>query len=326
MTKIRNRRWLSLIRYFLMIAVMLTFLNANFSPSFAYENEIRSLSTAMADNIAKAGKKRIAVVDFTDLQGNITELGRFIAEELSVDLTMTAKGFEVIDRNHLNRILAEHKLSVSGIVDQKTVQKLGQIAGVDALITGSITPLERSIRVVCKVIATDTARVIGAGKGDIVKTKAIEELFGRGIETTSGIASLSPAKPKTLAKAEARDIIFEAKECKVSGQRAVCTIAVTNNTEKTRKFEINAHWTGGNRISLLVDEWGNQFPANGVRFGLEKDYSWFAEQRLPPHLPLNFTITYSDINPTAKVVTLILKCRDEWEHFDVVLRNIPLSR
>ena len=114
----------------------------------------------MAENIAKAGKKRIAVVDFTDLQGNITELGRFIAEEMSVDFTMTAKGFEVIDRNHLNRILAEHKLSLSGIVDQKTVQKLGQIAGVDALVTGSITPLDRSIRVVCKVIATDTARVI----------------------------------------------------------------------------------------------------------------------------------------------------------------------
>lgn len=325
-----------MIRYFLMIVVMvmLTFLNANSSPSFAYENEIRSLSTAMADNIAKAGKKRIAVVDFTDLQGNITELGRFIAEELSVDLTMTAKGFEVIDRNHLNRILAEHKLSVSGIVDQKTVQKLGQIAGVDAIITGSITPLERSIRVVCKVIATDTARVIGASKGDIAKTKAIEELFGRGIETTSGIASLSPAKPKTLAKAEANDFIFEAKACKREGQHKVlCYIAVTNNLQKTRSLTvlIGGNWAGLPPQSIMVDDFGNQYNSKELQFGGKHVRgSYRIAYDMPPNLPMNLVITYDEVLPEAKYVSTIINCRkEEWPgdpYFKAVLRNIPLSK
>jgi hypothetical protein len=98
----------------------------------AYEHEIKSISSSISDSIAKSGKKRIAVVDFTDLQGNVTELGRFLAEELSIDLTNTARGFVLIDRTHLKTLLKEHKLSISGLVDPATAKKLGQIAGVVA--------------------------------------------------------------------------------------------------------------------------------------------------------------------------------------------------
>lgn len=149
----------------------------------AYEREIKALSDTMVEKLVKAGKKTVAVVDFTDLQGSVTELGRFLAEELSSDLSDSAAGFEVIDRNHLKSLLAEHKLSLSGLVDPTTVKQMGQIAGVDAIVTGSVTPFGDSIRVSAKVIATDTARIIASAKGDLAKTKAIEELLAKGIET-----------------------------------------------------------------------------------------------------------------------------------------------
>lgn len=41
----------------------------------------------------------------------MTELGRFIAEEFSVVLASAGKGFIVVDRTHLKKILVEHKLS-----------------------------------------------------------------------------------------------------------------------------------------------------------------------------------------------------------------------
>jgi len=69
----------------------------------------------MAGKIADAGKKTIAVADFTDLQGNVTELGRFLAEEFSVALAGAGTRFEVVDRIHLKSIIMEHKLSASRI-------------------------------------------------------------------------------------------------------------------------------------------------------------------------------------------------------------------
>jgi TolB-like protein len=279
----------------------------------------------MADNVAKAGKKRIAVVDFTDLQGNITELGRFIAEELSVDLTMTAKGFEVIDRNHLNRILAEHKLSISGIVDQKTVQKLGQIAGVDAIITGSITPLERSIRVVCKVIATDTARVIGASKGDIAKTKAIEELFGRGIET--GLQGATSDKPTTITKAEKKvkkgNFLFELQSCELLEKTVSCYLLITNNGEDKKLLIYEFEST------RIIDESGIQHRVKDVRIGGSRDST-----KLASGIPVKAVITFDKVSPrTSRLALLEIKCNAyeddsafSGSKFTIQFRNIPLSR
>lgn len=175
------------------IPVILLLLNPNFST--AYEKEIRTISLGLTENIVKAGKKMVAVVDFTDLQGNVTELGRFLAEEFSVSFAGAGKGFEVVDRTHLKSILAEHKLSATGIIDPQTAKKLGQIAGVDALITGTVTPFGDSIRISVKVLDTATAKVIGASAGDIARTKAIEELLSRGIETTQPLKQESSTPP-----------------------------------------------------------------------------------------------------------------------------------
>ncbi|MDQ7838693.1 MAG: FlgO family outer membrane protein [Thermodesulfobacteriota bacterium] len=191
-------------RLLIMIVILPTLLLSNSNITMAYEKEIKSISSTIAASISKSGKKTIAVVDFTDLQGNVTELGRFLAEELSVDLTTVAQGFEVIDRTHLKTILAEHKLSISGLIDPNTVKKLGQIAEVDAIITGSITPFGDSIRATVKVIATDTAKMIGAAKGDIDKTKAIEELLARGIETGQPLSVAAQSNGSSSSKS-ARD-------------------------------------------------------------------------------------------------------------------------
>jgi TolB-like protein len=149
-------------------------------PLAAYEREMRSLAATLAAAVKDHGKKVVAVVDFTDLEGNPNELGRFVAEELAGDLINTNMGFDVVDRNHLKSILAENKLSMSGIVDPDSVRKLGKIAGADALITGSLTPFGDSIRISCKAIDMFTAKVIGVAKGDIAKTAAIADLLNTG--------------------------------------------------------------------------------------------------------------------------------------------------
>src|SRR5271154_2443233 len=100
------------------------------TPTWSYDQEVKQLSAKIAESISKSGRKTVAVVDFTDLEGNVTELGRFLAEEFSVALAGDAKEFEVIDRTNLKTILQEHKLASTGIIDPQTARKLGEIAGV----------------------------------------------------------------------------------------------------------------------------------------------------------------------------------------------------
>lgn len=177
--------------HFTLFPIMLLFLIAVASAA-AYEVEIEHLADSISKQMAKAGRKqvqRIAVVDFTDLQGNITELGRFIAEELSVNLARSEKHFEIIDRTHLKSLIEEHKFSMSGLVDPQTARQLGKIAGVDAIVTGKLTPFGDNVRVSCTVIATSTAKTIAAGKTSIAKTRTIEQLLAGG-----GIGPAAPVE------------------------------------------------------------------------------------------------------------------------------------
>jgi len=302
------------------------FLLSGFNISMAYEKEIKNISASIAENIAKAGKKSIAVVDFTDLQGNVTELGRFIAEEFSVALAGAGKGFEVVDRTHLKTLLQEHKLAISGVIDPTTAKKLGQIAGVDALVTGTITPFGDSVRISVKILDTATAKVIGASSGDIPKTKAIEELLAKGIETEvstpSGTSTPPPAKPKAMVKAEVADFTFEARGCKISGQKVLCTVAVINNDQKIRRLSIYARNPG---VSILIDDFGNQYTAREVWFGGQGGERHSVDQDVPPGLPMNIVLGYREVVPSATYVNLVIDCWAETS-FKAVLRNIPLSR
>jgi TolB-like protein len=303
--------------------------------SLAYEKEIRSISSTIAENIIKTGKKTVAVVDFTDLQGNVTELGRFLAEEISVNLTVMAKGFEVIDRTHLKSILTEHKLFMSGLVDPNTVKQLGKITGVDAIVTGSVTPFGDSIRVSAKVIATDTARVIGASSGDIPKTKALEELLARGIETMAAPAIPTPTAPKPPAKAqqkaEVKDLVFELQSCKLSGGNVRCELLVTNKGEDTY-FAIAARsWITGKQTKMF-DNFGNVYGVDrdGVQIGNIRSSGMYEEvaSKLISGVPTKVILNFSGVSPEATSIALLeISCATKrGEYFTVQLRNIPLSK
>jgi hypothetical protein len=83
----------------------------------------------LSSAITKSGKKTVAVVDFTDLQGRVTEFGRFLAEEFSVALSADQSGFKVIDRTNLKTILQEHKLASTGVLTLRPLERWARSPG-----------------------------------------------------------------------------------------------------------------------------------------------------------------------------------------------------
>jgi TolB-like protein len=204
--------------------------------------DLKPISTTLAAGIATSGRKTVAVVDFTDLEGNATRLGRFLAEEVSVDLVAQAKDFDVIDRTHLKVILEEHRLSATGLIDPATARKLGQIAGADALLTGTMTPLGDSIRLNLKVLDTQTAKMLTAASTDIPKTPAITALLTDQNAPSSATPPLSPGSspasdtqpPSAQITAEQSELSFAIRKCQRGGSTLTCSGYITNESEKRR--------------------------------------------------------------------------------------------
>jgi curli biogenesis system outer membrane secretion channel CsgG len=90
---------------------------------------------------AQDAKVRVAVMNF---ENNSTwtwwgdNLGRAAADELTTQLVQTGT-FTVVERTQLNAVLAEQNLGASGRVNASTAAKIGQLLGVQLILTGSIT-------------------------------------------------------------------------------------------------------------------------------------------------------------------------------------------
>jgi len=164
------------------------------------DKALAQFAIKVAAQIKDAAKKKATVLDFVDLQGNGSELGRYIAEQLTIEMVMAKRDFSVLDRANLKKILAEHKLTATGLVDPENAKKLGQFAGVDVLVLGNIVPKSKSISLTAKLIATDTAEILGAAKIDFSTNDFAQQLLTQSAKVDDGAApqnasSTVPTKP-----------------------------------------------------------------------------------------------------------------------------------
>jgi TolB-like protein len=161
--------------FFVGLAISLWSINA----AESFDSQMTGFAQKLATQIQASGRKKVAVLDFADLQGNQTDLGRYIAEQLTVNLVEVRTNFNVVDRANLKRILDEHKLTISGLIEPDNAKKLGQISGVDALVLGNVIPLANDVQFTAKVIATDSAEIVGAAKVRVTKDEEIKALIAR---------------------------------------------------------------------------------------------------------------------------------------------------
>jgi TolB-like protein len=141
-----------------------------------YEEGIRDLSDNIVTEVAKEKHPSIAVVDFTDLKGNVTSLGRFVADELSSSLVLSGE-VQVVDRMQFNQVLDKQSIAHSAVTDPANLKKLGTAASVHGIVIGTVADMGGSVRVNAKVLSTDNGRVITTARTSLTKTGPVAEFL-----------------------------------------------------------------------------------------------------------------------------------------------------
>jgi TolB-like protein len=315
---------------------LLIFILAIVGAQPARAQSLKPVCAALASQISSSGRKRVAVVDFTDLEGNVTELGRYLAEELSVDLVGDAKSFEVIDRTHLKAILEEHRLTATGLIDPQTARKLGEIVGADALVTGTITPFSDTVHLSIKAIDPATAVMVAATTADIPKTPAINALLGESVtspatSSDSGAshrgANVGGKRVSVGVTAQSHGFLFAVQDCHRRAGSLTCLGSVDNQMQDRRTLDLSCC---GAEYSQVIDnnyvQYVLAYPGRySLVFGTRGQ-----RQELESDLPITFTLSVENFSSTATSVSIVLSCMaygDAYPRndFKVALRNIPLS-
>jgi TolB-like protein len=298
------------------------------------DQRLSELSQQIAAKMTAKQKTTVAVVEFTDLQGNTTDFGRFLAEELVTRLMETEK-FRVIERQLLNKIIAEQKLSLTGVVDPASAKQLGKILGVDAIVSGTVTNLSQSLKVNARLISTETGEIFAVASAEIFKDESVTGLLANG-----GGASPTPApKPtpqqpdstkKNQRKVTVRDFIFELESCRMSAGGVVCSLTITNDAPSDRAVRFTAVSYQG-VMSRMFDETGGEYIVKNTQLGsyASKGYV-YVENILVPQVPMRLVLTFDDVNLDAKTVTL-LRVAFEWQgspaaNLNADFRNVPITK
>jgi hypothetical protein len=172
-----------------------------------------------------------------------------------------------VDRTHLKVLMQENKLDATGLIDPVTARKLGQIIGVEALVTGTITPFADTVRVVVKVLDTNTARILAAGSVDVSKNRTLEELLARDIRAGQPAAGLNGAAAAVSSSATGSTLrvpVFQGGPVRVTvGQlgiakdnsRAGVSLTIENVSREPLYLALRGAFNnGGASVSLTDDQ------------------------------------------------------------------------
>ncbi len=124
-------------------------------------------------------KTKIAVLDFT-IQGEETtkDMGKIVSEWLITGLVETGR-FDVIERRMLEKIMEEHKLGMTGIVDPESIAQLGKVLGVKTIVTGTVLSFEGMVEINARLISVETASIIAAEKVKASSAARLNELVSQ---------------------------------------------------------------------------------------------------------------------------------------------------
>jgi curli biogenesis system outer membrane secretion channel CsgG len=145
-------------------------------------------------------KRRIGVVDFENKTTyGANRLGTSASDILITELAKSGK-FIVVERDKLDKIMAEQKLGMTGAINPATAAKVGKILGLNAIVTGAISQFgettegseylitqSKSQIVKCtvdiRVVDAETGQVLYADSGSGLGKKHSGGMFGLGTRT-----------------------------------------------------------------------------------------------------------------------------------------------
>lgn len=277
---------------------------------------IESLADDIVAQLREQNVSNIAVCDFADLDGQVSDFGKFVAEELTTRL-FAYRELTVIERQMLNQIINEQKLTLSGLINDRDAVSLGRISGAQALVTGTVSDLGDRIKINARLISTETGKIFSAASTVIPKNPQLKLLLARGNDAPEEPVSPSPG---TLNRKsiEREGFRFEWDDAISNTGQLFCRLTVTS-LEKDRELAI----FGGSRI---FDNLGNQYSGPVRKLGnIEARHSSrILRSKLIKDIPVPLELRFEITEKTPDMITLLeIDCQGA-TRFKVPLRDLKV--
>lgn len=217
-----------------LIGVCLFLLAPSIVAAEEYQNQLKGVAISLVAKLEAANQHSGTVLDFTDLQSSPTELGRFLAQELSDQLVAVSKTMSFVDRTNLQYLMRENKLSTEGLINPETSRKLGNLIGIDTTIFGTVTPIgDKTIRLSVRAVAIETGKIVAVQSVSLPVTESIAAMFTHGVPAAQSPTASGdhPQAPDVRARFRADSIKMSARPVSVGSNYVGAMIGVNFTIE-----------------------------------------------------------------------------------------------
>jgi len=321
------------LRLVILAALTISIFPLTVSAQSGLDQRVAELSQQISKEMALYQKTAIAVVEFMDLRGTVTDFGHFLAEELITRLFQSKK-FKVIERQLLNKILAEQALSLTGVIDPNSAKQIGRVLGVDAIVSGTVTDLAQSLRVNARLISTQSGEIFAVASTEIFKDESVMILLTT--KTPNPVPGAKPSAqpampsknstPSSNSKVDVKNFTFEIIQCKLSGTTLTCDLFITNN-DQDRELVLGAKGNDFSRNvkSRIFDDSANEYGAIKCHLG-EKANAGEVTNSLVSGIPIKANLVFDNVSPETRLLTLLEIGFYAGDRFKAQLRNIPIIK
>ena len=105
-------------------------------------------------------RMRLSVFPFSQ-KGTVSKSSLFFQDFFTNDL-VNRNRFQIVEREKLDLILNEQKLSRTELVDRKTALRLGKLVAAQAVITGTIIETNTGIEIVGRMVDSETSEILAS--------------------------------------------------------------------------------------------------------------------------------------------------------------------
>lgn len=159
-----------------------------------YEETLKQLADTITETATKAKKHRLAILDFTDSEGQPTKVGQFLAEELGTQI-MLAGELTVVDRTLTYSTLKKLHVDRIDSAHAKAVQRVAKAIRADAFVGGVLIETPDGLQVTTKLISPSNGQPIGAARATLPKTGPLNSFFKKEESPPPEIAVENPHEP-----------------------------------------------------------------------------------------------------------------------------------
>lgn len=164
-TSLKDNRY-SIRTFFMILFIFCCSMNSLVFGASSY----KMLARKLAQGVKSLKNRKIAILPFPHHDGKISAGSVIISERLTTYMA-EFKTIDVIERTLLDKVLSEHRLAKTGIIDQATTKEIGKILGVEAIVTGTLIDLEnKKIEVNARMIHTETGKILSTGLITVKRT------------------------------------------------------------------------------------------------------------------------------------------------------------